>query len=773
MTVSSRIPRRERLPRLLVRIGVARPRTVLVAWAVLCTLATPGLLSLSIEASTESVLDKDAEPWSFYQHSLELFGGDEIVVLAFESGGEPNLESLEMIRTASRQAEDLEGVRRVDSLSTFPIVAVSEDGALTLNPAVPSLRPLVTEDSLTSLELAHSDRIAPNTLVSAGGELLAVNLLLDREPVKHYEAILSSVADAAAAMRAEGFASWLSGVPVFQHETSLQTRRELLIFSPLAGATIWLLISLIFRSPIAGSLVMLIGAAGNWLMLAAVGTAGVPLSFTMVILPPLILALAAAYSMHVLAAAARSRSTMPSGGLSHDSMLGELEGVATPLALSGLTTTIGFVATSLAGISAVRNVGTFGGIGVFMTTALVMTALPAALTLFRADPKSPRGFRALAGIAPTAIAAHCGKRRAFIVTAWAAATLVASAGVLSVELNTDATRWFRTGTETRDHYDTIRARLSGISPINIVVQLDPESRGALGSITSPDIINAIEELSTVLEQLPSVGKAVSIADPLQQLHQGYAGTGAPLPPTSNAIEQYLLLLESADHVWDLITPDRTAANVILRLDNNGSSDILETARKAEHWWAENGPAGTTARATGVMYEFARAQDAIARGQVVGLSAAIIAIALVLLATFRSPLAAAATIAPNLAPIVAIYGAMGFLGVPVDAGTVLVGSLALGIAVDDTVHLASAFFDGNPAENRSQAIEKSLAKTLPAITYTTVAVGAGFSLLALSDFTFIRNLGILMSTAMVACLVADAHLLPCLLTRGSSGNRLAR
>jgi predicted RND superfamily exporter protein len=163
-----------------------------------------------------------------------------------------------------------------------------------------------------------------------------------------------------------------------------------------------------------------------------------------------------------------------------------------------------------------------------------------------------------------------------------------------------------------------------------------------------------------------------------------------------------------------------------------------------------------------MFEFARAQDSIARSQILGLSSALLAIAVILFAIFRSARAAAATLIPNMIPLVGIYGAMGFLGFPLDAGTVLIGSLALGIAVDDTVHLSNAYFAARPEQSDTDALGTALSSVLPALTYTTVILGFGFCVLALSSFSFIRNLGILMAVVMTVCLIADLHLLPALL-----------
>jgi len=749
---------RERLPRRLVRAGVASPSRVLLGWLLLCMLVLPGLLQLSVETSTESVLDKAHPAWAFYQESLDLFGGDEVVVVALQAREPFAVEALRAVRQLSDRFEGLVGVRRVDSISTQPVIRVDDAGDLRLSAATKGLGRDPTVDAERVQQIAAIDRILPRSLVSNDGTVFAINLVLERSVADSYEGILGEAEAALSEVRPNFEAGWISGVPVFQFETSQQTQRELLTFIPLTLLTIGTLLTVVFRSLRSTLFLLGSGGVGNLLMLSAIGAAGIPLSFTMVILPPIVLALAAAYGMHLLTASAGSSGAEESVDERSRALLGRLEPVATPVALSGLTTAIGFLATSVIEIDAVRYVGAFGALGVVVVVALTLTALPACLTLWPLPQRDPYGFPWLQTTGAPWLARVARSSRTATVLGWGLISLVATFGIRSVEVDTDATRWFRAGTSVRDDYEAIRERLSGISPMNVVI-------AASGSTSVLDIpvLTAIDELSGYLEALPQVGKSVSLADPLRQLHDGFEGrANAGLPQTRALAEQYLLLLESVEQIDDLVTADREHANVLLRVDDNGSSHLLALGETAESWWREHGAEGTSARATGVMYEFGRAQDAIAWGQATGLAIAFACIGLLLLAVFRVPAAAGATLLPNIAPLLVIYGFMGFAGVPLDAGTVLVGSLALGIAVDDTVHLASAYYGERETASPDVALARALQRVLPAVGYTTVIVGVGFLMLALSDFSFIRNLGFLMGAVMTLCLAADVLLLPALL-----------
>ena len=104
-----------------------------------------------------------------------------------------------------------------------------------------------------------------------------------------------------------------------------------------------------------------------------------------------------------------------------------------------------------------------------------------------------------------------------------------------------------------------------------------------------------------------------------------------------------------------------------------------------------------------------------------------------------------------------------MGIPLDAATVCLGSFALGIAVDDTIHVATAFQDGRRVGlDGREALDRCFQRVLPALVLTTITIAVGFGVLGLSEFTLIRNLGLMTVAVVVVCLLADVLLLPALL-----------
>lgn len=728
------------LPERAVSASISSPRLTIFLWLAAMVFSVFGLMQLSVETSTSSVLDRQSSEWAFYQKTQEDFGGDEIIVVAIRGETPLDETTLESVQRISDGMRGVPGVRRIDSLSTVPIIHVDAQGTVRIDPPLAELRNAVGMDRDRLISELLRNSTARRVLISDDGRTAAVNIVLEREPERYYDEIFAKLRQVGAWRSGR-----VSGVPVFRVAADEKTRRELLRLVPLAVLLIAALLTSAFRSWRAALLGLAPGAVASAMTCGAMGAVGTSLTITTVILPAVFIALGCAYSMHLLLA-----YSLPGEGTPWE----RIGSTARPVALSGLTTAIGFVGVSLVRIDVIRDIGGFGTFGVLVVVGATLTLVPSLLALVRPEFRPVRiDSGAWAGRLVRAVSL----RRSWILAGWATMAVVSTLALARLEVETDVIQWFRSSDPVRLDYVQIREELSGISPVNLVVTSETDQ-----GVTTPEIVSALDRLAIDLEKNPRVGRVLTIASPIKELHRSFGGDDAG-DLTASLIDQYLLVLESEDFFRDFLTPERNATNVIIRADDNGSGALRDIARTAEAWWDRNGVAGTSARATGIMYEFARAEDEIALGQIRGLLFAGIAIGAVLFLALKSPSTALASVVPNAVPILFTFGFMGIVGIPLDAGTVLVGNIALGIAVDDTIHLASRYSEMRRAgSGNAQALEQAIARVLPAILLTTVAVGIGFGALALSEFRFIQNLGLLTALVMVICLVADLVLLPALL-----------
>lgn len=134
------------------------------------------------------------------------------------------------------------------------------------------------------------------------------------------------------------------------------------------------------------------------------------------------------------------------------------------------------------------------------------------------------------------------------------------------------------------------------------------------------------------------------------------------------------------------------------------------------------------------------------------------------ANFTSGLAAGSiSMIPNVFPVLLVFGLMGHLRIAVDIGTMMTASVAMGVAVDDTIHFLSWFRQYlEEGKNRVEAVIATYRKVGPAMTQTTIVGGLGLFVFALSTFTPTQRFGTLMLVMLAAALIGDLILLPALL-----------
>ena len=756
-------PRSDALPERVVRGAFRNFGLVLGLWGCALLVLSPGVAALRIDTSTGSIVDRADPAYAFHKYSQDLFGGEEVLVVALRSEEPFDRRHLTEVSRLTDVFEQLPDIRRVDSLSSTPLIHVNEAGDLELDAPLDAGVPKDRAGQNAFAKRLESDRIAARNFFSDDGHTLAMTLVLEGNPSGRFQQLVEAVR-----AEVEGLDAFVTGVPVFRSEINVQTQSELIRLVPWTAAVLALLLFAFFRSAIGVALPLLCGTIGSFVMLGAMGAYETPLTLLSMILPSIVMALGCAFVMHLLAAARQATT--------REEMETKLAGVAYPIALSGLTTTLALLSIGMVRVDAVREVGVYGALGVFATTVATLTVGPCLLGRLAASPdsallgdKPPLGSEWLRRSARERLLTAATAHRRLLVVGWSIGILGLAIGLFNLSVETDATQWFRESSAVRIEYDTIQEALSGISPVNIVIESNDGK-----SLLEPERLDAIDRLTTHLASLDEVGKAISVTDPLRQLNGGFRDDATqPLPGSRAEAEQYLVLLSSVEAIGDLITEDRLAANVVLRVNDNASGSLRAIATRAERWWRQNGPAETRARGTGTMFEFARAEDELVYGQLRGMGLALLAIGGILWASLRSLRLAGLALIPNLFPIVAVFGFMGLVGVALDAGTVMLGSLALGIAVDDTVHLVTGVERRTAMGSSTQtSLAQTLGETLPPLIYTTLAVSLSFGALSFSDFTYIQNLGWLVAAVMVICLAADLLLLPALLLASEGQTRPA-
>ena len=167
--------------------------------------------------------------------------------------------------------------------------------------------------------------------------------------------------------------------------------------------------------------------------------------------------------------------------------------------------------------------------------------------------------------------------------------------------------------------------------------------------------------------------------------------------------------------------------------------------------------------TGVVPIVYKAQRALLQSLIESTLWSFLTITPLMMIVSRSLAAGAVAMIPNVLPVLVIFGAMGWMGIPIDIGSMMTASIALGVAVDDTIHFLSWYRDDlDKLGDRRQAIVSCYAKCATPTLQAALISGLGLSVFALSTFTPTQRFGWLMLSILVAGVVAELLMLPALL-----------
>jgi predicted RND superfamily exporter protein len=158
----------------------------------------------------------------------------------------------------------------------------------------------------------------------------------------------------------------------------------------------------------------------------------------------------------------------------------------------------------------------------------------------------------------------------------------------------------------------------------------------------------------------------------------------------------------------------------------------------------------------------------------GLVLAGVAIFTLMIVLFRSLWVGFISMLANVLPIAITFGFMGLLGISLNFATAPLAAIALGIAIDDTIHFLSRFKREFSLDHDYEgAIERTMNSVGKPILITSIILTAGFFIFLLSNFQYTRNMGMLISLTVIGAIIGDLILLPVLLLVTKPLGRKAR
>ncbi len=667
---------------------------------------------------------------------------------------------------------------------------------------VPGMRERLQDKEAFFREVLKGINLFANNLISKRLDATTITLIIgsNAEDVVHY---VREIVDAANAElkteKGEAKLVYQIGSPVIADEVVQYLKADL---NTLSGFTIGLIIIILavcFRS-VRGVVLPLTsaGIAFVWTF-GLMSLLGAHLNMITVVIPTLLIAIGNAYALHVVSEFFEEAAE--GHRLKKEIVTSTLLRVSLPVFLAGVTTLIGFGSLALNRIDMIREFALFSCFGLLALIILSLTLLPALLVLLPLPKKKRKK-----GDAPEADQAEDletkrspvlaflrflhrldVKHQTFVYVAAVVVIGLSIAGLCRLKVENAVISFFKSDAEVRENFDDIQEVMAGCYTINVVMEY--KGPDELPYFMEPAVLRQVDELQQrVVEDDPGIDMAISIVEYLKMTNAFMAGFNyerQALPENRTGVEHLVSQLpqifgKEQTQIRQVATDDYRAVNVIFRAHFEGARDFIIAKEKILALCGRT-PDGTPMRkspadaiafskdldihVTGLPLVISESANAITKGQVNSLSLAFICIFLIMTALFMSVKVGFVAMIPNVFPVLINYGIMGWTGIALSSATSLIASIALGIAVDDTIHYL-ARYNGEFKKDfdKRRAMKTSLLTAGQPIVFTSITLGIAFAVLLVSNFQPTIYFGLLMMITMITALFGSLIILPVLMLR---------
>lgn len=758
--------------RSLYRWVIAKPWWVAALGAGLTAFFGAGLVWLRLDSSVSTLLPSKDPGQIFYDRAVSLFGSDEVNVIGVIADDVFSTSVLEKIDRITRAAEKIDGVAWVLSITNVKDLIADVLVPPRLMPEIPRSRAALEE----LRRRVEDNPLFVGNLVSADSRGAAINVyfrgLSDAEYIaKGIDRKLEELIE-----RERGPEEiYLTGLAHIKTHALELMRRDLVSLAPLSLVLVMGVLFMAFRTKRGVLFPLGCVVLGVAWTLGLMGWLGQPITIGTLVLPPILVVIGSSYATHMLARYYFNLQSAQSGdprAVAHAA----LEQSALPLFVSALTTMVGFCALTVNPIQAVRALGLFAVIGIGILFCITMTLVPAALALLPAPPAEPPDPKRDLGTVLGRLAEVDITMRAPIFVTVVVVVGVSLVAIPRIVVDTSFLSYFPPQAPVRMASERVNRHVAGAVPFYVVLQT-PQPKLAV----SYENLRRIKDFQDFLEGVRGVETSISIVDYLELLDRGLregeedfvvdeqgnlvsAGELKSFWEAPERLGEVLKLVSGNPSAFrSVVTEDFSTANIIVRTSFERSSEIAAAVRKIENWGRAHLPPTHSLVPTGKVILLNNTTDDVVWGQVESVSLALVVIFLVMSVLFLSLKVGFVAMLPNLLPIVAFFGLMGWVGVELNIGTSIIAAIAIGIAVDNTIHYVARFTASlKEIGDQERAIASSLSTVGRPIVYTSAALACGFLGVCFSTFLPLQNFGFLSAATLGVAALSNLIFLPALL-----------
>ena len=731
-----------------------------VAVVTLLFLVAIFIMGIGFETDFKKFLPKNHPSVQALNRAEETYGSQDlflVAVVAKDTIFKP--ETLDKFRKLEDRFAELDGVDDVRGPASSFVIYGTEDSVV-VEEAM-SRVPKTPEEVEAYRQRVMNDRNIAGHIISEDGKAAAILLTLDP-----FEAKLSTLVSEIKEITREFEGPekiFPSGEPVLRDSVASSMTRDLRVLIPFVILIMLVVIYLGFRSirslilPMLTVLVSAIWAIGTMALFHS------PITPFSILLPVMLIVIGAANGIHILNKyyeEVASRQGDP-GSSREELIIATMREIAVPVMMTSLTTAVGFLGLVTSFMWPQRMFGIFTAVGVLYSMLLSLTLIPALLALLPA----PRIRGSYEQSPLSGILARLGRgvQRAPVLTlALGVVVFLAFASAiprLQVETRTD--KFLGEDNPVVQALNVIEERFGGSR--QLAVEIDTGRRDGL---KDPETLRQIAALEDFLLQQPGVGDVASVATVVRQLNETLHASDSSyyrIPDDPRLAAQLFILYGGKP--GQLFLGDYSKGEVIARVENLSSAQLSSLVGRVREYLGTsfNKTGQPKAELVGLTQAFAALTATMVPSQINSLIASLVAVSIIVGLLMGSWVAGLLSLVPLALTLAIEFGLMVYAGVPLDIGTLMLGSISIGVGVDYVIHFLSRYrVESATQRDAAAAFDMTMRTAGKGITYNAIALMLGFSVLLLSSFQALLNFGLLLVLTMFIASLTSFTVVPAIL-----------
>lgn len=755
---------------------ILRNRTaLLVALGLTTAIMLWQAVQVKMSYDGNQLIPSDDPEWIAYQEFRKTFGVDgNIMVVGVQTDDLFQLDFFNDWAKVTERVGKLDMVQNVVSITNLP--ALEKNSISRRFDFVPIVKALPqNQDDLDAIQQALSDnKLYEGILLNSSSNTTLMAISFDRKVLNSPDRV-KVVKEIEKVMDAFGVQHDLevhySGLPYIRTIFATKVADELRLFSLLAVAITGLVLFLFFRSISAVLFPVLVVVVGAIWAMGLIQLFGYKLTMLTGLIPPLIVVIGIPNCVYLLN---KYHDEFRKHGNKIKALSRIVEKIGIATLITNATTAIGFGVFYFTDSSILKEFGLVVSISIMLVFMVSIIMIPAVFSFLPAPEQKQikhlenKNINALLEwlIRVTAY------RRKYIFGIAGVLVLVATLGITRLNalsfIVDDIPEHDRVYTDLK----FFEKHFKGIMPFEILIDT-----GRKGGAQSTAQMAKAEEVQRLFSEYPIFAKPISLIEVIKGANQAYFNNNPDYYRLPNSQERgfvlpYLIRTQSGagggnSSVSALTDSNRRIIRISMSMSDVGTDEMARFFKEVQPR-VDSIFEGTNNKVsyTGQSLIFLKGNTYLINSLISSLLLAFVLIALIVGLMFRSMRIMVLSLLTNLIPLIVTAGAMGYLGIALKPSTVLIFSIAFGIAVDDSIHFLTKY--RQELERHSwdiaHTVRTALRETGASMFYTSIILFFGFIIFAASNFGGTIVLGIMTSTTLLVAMFSNLIILPALLLR---------